>query len=417
MRIGCVDTSQQGNGFAMANTKPRVEPTDFRLIFAPKGFMLGAEEAEHLPILCEMDGTVSEVLVSYFGWSYSTNRVAVSSMRDEAIILREWWAFLANCRLCWDRADDDTMQSWRADMQSVPEAPGPRRIARKLDVVFTFYDNLPAILPLSEELATDKFPLRREFVTDNGPIRRREVRFNGRWHGTATYRWLYHKDAPRGRLARPTPHPQSVANVIAKLRTSPVDPVLGERNWIIGRVESEAGLRREEVSSLSIKGIEAALKLDGIALPPLPAEIQEQLPTRHLSLLDGYAYWEQGKRNVLKMLLNLKKDQRTGIHVRVLGKGNKERSVPFDVDLVRDLLDAVVWGARAEQIRRWAAKCGSYRPSDHIFLSDKTQRRLAPGSIGDLLVDTFKGLNIAGSGHRLRAFFGTHLAYRLWDEK
>ena len=51
-----------------------------------------------------------------------------------------------------------------------------------------------------------------------------------------------------------------------------------------------------------------------------------------------------------------------------------------------------------------------------MFLSFKTGMQMTAGAVSDLMKSAFNAVGIAGSGHRLRAYYATQLAIRLWSD-
>jgi hypothetical protein len=163
----------------------------------------------------------------------------------------------------------------------------------------------------------------------------------------------------------------------------------------------EAGLRKEGVRVVEPKDRDAARK----------SGWNSRLPG--LSALAG---WAEGWDTILSGLNHLERSHRTNIYVEILGKGDVVRQAPFPIDLVRDLLAIGIWGIRHSQITRWADGRAAFVPPPELFLSEKTGGPLSAGSIGDVVKDAFNACGIDGSGHRLRAYFATKLASRLWAE-
>jgi integrase len=100
-------------------------------------------------------------------------------------------------------------------------------------------------------------------------------------------------------------------------------------------------------------------------------------------------------------------------YVRVTGKGNVTRDAPFPIDLVRDLITIGIWDVRMRQLQRWSNTAPPPGPP-RMFLSEKTRKGLKTKPIGNLAKNAFNACKVEGSGHRLRAYFATNLAQRLW---
>lgn len=389
----------------------------YRLVMAAEDFRWRGKRAPGLPILCERDGSVCEPVSYYLGWSHWRARVRISSLQKQAYVLREWWTYLHSVGCAWDQVTDRTLSDWRESMKEGSQGRrveiSAQRIFDKCQVVFAFYDKVPAAMHLA-----------RKFVSQNGPITESElpvlslqgprVRWNPR------KRWALHEGTERNTIRRGTPDESLAKKVLTQLRNSAKHDSrqpwkaeeTNDRRWLLGRIMAEAGLRREEAARLTVGMIADAIKAAGIQsveCSPLEAE-------KLLTDLDAVVA-QQSQDAILRALeRHLLKEHRSNIWVIVKGKGRVIREVPFPIELIRDLLIFGVWGVRRSQIVRWAAETKSYRPPPQIFLSDKTRRGLSAGAVGNLMKVAFAACDSHLSGHRLRAFFATQHAKRLWHD-
>ncbi|RIW07344.1 site-specific integrase [Azospirillum brasilense] len=198
-------------------------------------------------------------------------------------------------------------------------------------------------------------------------------------------------------------------DILIRLRNRPPDKkqawrsdVLGERDWLIGRVMAEAGLRREEVAGLSIGQIQDALAIEGA---PLPSGRSLQ-------------HCAKAERDRLRRWIDedfAGRMQRETLSVIVAGKGAKSRNVPFPHDLIYDLLSWCIWGHRQTIVNTRHGRDAAYREPDTLFLAQDGQG-LRPETVGKYVKAAFSAAGSALSGHRLRALFLTRFALRLWTE-
>lgn len=411
--------------------KCKHDPEQYRLLFAPDDFKWSGENAHGLPIICESDGTICEPLLRFFGWSHRFKRVTISSMRDEAHVLREWKAYLDRRGLRWDRVNDQVLIDWREELKRERKAlldkwekapdenkkpMGEDRINRRLAVVFLFYDKAKASNLLKTDLVSTTGPLTCRAERAAPPPRRfsmapeRRVKMDYR-------EWACAESSGRDMTKRPIPDDSAVSNVLTYLRNSAENEVLGNRDWLIGRVEAEAGLRADEVAKLTPRALEVALATERIRIPTPEAIDEARKAGWNPSYkgLDAIAEWEPGRRAVLGGLDRLQRAGRLHIYVSVTGKGNVTRSAPFPIDLVRDLITIGIWDVRLGQLRRWRNTVSPPGPPQ-MFLSEKTKKGLEARAIGNLVKSAFSApeVKVEGSGHRLRAYFATRLAQRLW---
>ena len=111
-----------------------------------------------------------------------------------------------------------------------------------------------------------------------------------------------------------------------------------------------------------------------------------------------------------------RREPKTTLFIKVAGKGHL-RVAPFPIDLVADLLEVVVWGARRSQIRSLAAANTGYSAPTALFISSKTGKPLTAGSIGGIIAGAFSDLKLPGSAQRLRARAGVNYAVSLRSDK
>jgi len=382
----------------------------YGLQLAPPDFRWAGERAPGLPVITEPDGKVCEPTLRFFGWSLRYKRVRLSSMRDEGYILRGWFAYLDERRLPWDSVDDQVMIDYRERMREQGEAED-NRINRVLAVIFSFYDHAAEACLLQRDLVGLKGPI----TTRDGPSLASTFSMRPTKRPKVTAReWACAEPNKRDMTRRPTPDEGAVDAVLTHLRNAAEDTALGDRDWMIARVQSEAGLRAAEVADLTVGALQEALKAERIRVPePKPESMQDARQAGWNPLLkglDAVARWEPGRRTVMAGLDRLERAGREHVYVTVVGKGNKKRSAPFPLPLMRDLLTVAIWDVRAEQLRCWQLRTAPVQ----VFLSAKTRRPLSKNAIGNLVKAAFAAVEVEGSGHRLRARFATCYAERRW---
>lgn len=424
-----------------------ITPTDLELIFADEDFVWAGERYPGLPILCWPDGTICEPALAYFGHSAKTRRVRISSMVPEAYAIRDFFAFQATkkkvvipedvseneawkdvWKAVWEDVNDLTISEWREGFRAaqVSGKLSHAQVERKISSVFNFYKLLPEAMPFDEDGEAQKI-----FVGKNNA--RGKITFPistkmtlGRF-GKVHEVWSRADKIGKKQTRRPTPDEIQVKKILTFLRAkSDCEPsrrnhghvqhwaaVEAERNWLIGRCMVHGGLRGEEAAELSLTAIRNALELESIRLPNTTStKRQYRLPD-----LDKLSELEQDA--LLAALDVLEARHRTCLYVAINGKGKgdgKTRTAPFTIDLVRDLLAIGIWSVRSEQVADWSVRSPGYTAPDLIFLSAKSKAGLRPGTIGDLMKDAYNAVGVAGSGHRLRAYYATMMAIHLWDE-
>lgn len=404
----------------------------YLLIKAPKGFQWRGEPAEGLPLMSERDGSVCEPLVSYFGASLRFNRVETSSMYQEALILREWWAYLDAMERPWDDVSDQLLVDWRTSLKKKADAEvvgtdrlevdAHNRTVRKLEVVFGFY-----LLAGQNAYGVS----RRTFVGPRGPLTSAEKR-----DGSGDLVWALAKPRRTKIGQRPTPDELAVSRILTHLRSQrmeaageileqrkrgrPPNPAVSERDWLIGVAMVEGGLRADECARLDVKAIARGLKEAGINLPR-PDELSQSpaaVSLSHLHPLDAVAFSETARVHVLDQIEMQRRRYRRSIFVMVHGKGRKTRKVPLPIEYVTDLLRIGVWDIRRREIEAGTEKRKGARPDSAAFLpaGGGAIKGLTSGHIGDLMKGAFEATGVPGSGHRLRAWYATKTCARLFEE-
>ncbi|WP_454018123.1 hypothetical protein [Azospirillum sp. Marseille-Q6669] len=407
----------------------------YRLRLAPNDFKLRGQAAPGFAILHERTGEVC-IPVHYHLARMCRTGFARGSIVEEAKILREWWAALDVFGIAWWQANDDSLIRFYSDLQELAQSGrGERRggsatrIAHKCQVIFGFYNLVPTSVPLIllPSDIRDRIARGWTFVGPDPGLNGRsgpKCPFTERGgqpapsdpFGRARARkrrlktWEF--APPSGRsVRRPRGHVDDdlERDILMHLRNRPPDKkqawrsdVLGERDWLIGRVMAEAGLRRAEVAGLSISQIQDALTVEGAPLP------------RGRSLQNcSKAERDQLRRWIDEDFAGRK--QRETFSVIVTGKGAKTRNVPFPHDLLYDLLTWCIWGHRQTIVNTCHGRDVAYCEPDTLFLTHDGQG-LMPETVGKYVKAAFSAAGSPLSGHRLRALFLTRLALRLWTE-
>ena len=399
-------------------------PAEFRIGRTGAGFRWEGEGWPGLPLLFLPDGRLFEPILLHFAFKAATGRARPSSMRPECYALREYLAWLHWRGLDWRGATDRTLREWRGwqkDSRAAspgaarPRPPSDTQIQRKLAAVFGFYLSAPLAMQFGPG-----FPGPGAFVGERGsglPITSKEVAAvlpDGR--RVARTVWADAGRATRDGVRRDAPTPALVARVLASIRGRAVSAgsarseaavLLAERDWLMARCAAEAGLRADEIASMSIQSLARALAGDG-AWPTGRRWTDD-------SALPDLSKDAVRRATLLRELRSLARHGRTAIGVKVTCKG-VERLAPFPIALVEDLLEIGVWTVRAAMMP--AGGNGGGRPVvSEVFLSARTGQALVAGSVSDVLKGGFDAAGVLGSGHRLRAAFSVALALRLVEER
>jgi integrase len=305
------------------------------------------------------------------------------------------------------------MRAFREDHKSRIENDDiqPNSVERKLRTVYTFYRLMDLAIPLnenSEERATMVAPteLVRHFPITTAKV---ESRF-----GKASLVWSDSEFQEGANAKRPTPDMDQVAEILTALRSrhdrmATADPgyvptaesrVVAERDWLMARAQAEAGLRAMEVVRFRVQDVWETFRDEGLVLGSGPE-----------SLISADDETKQRIRDHLNVL----QQRRRHTYVRVTGKRRKVRYAAMSVDFLRDLVEIGVWNVHRYFSDKLQQSGANHFP-DEIFLSTETYEPLKEKSVGKIMKQAFKEAGVPGSGHRLRAHYGTFLAASLWED-
>lgn len=393
-------------------------PNDFVMDRTPQGYQWRQEDMSEIPRIRQPDGTIFEPFLRYFAYGWLNKRFkAKTSMEPDSYSLREYLCHATNLGLDWVAAGaDDVLRSFRnsfADRVKDGELSSAQ-VELKLHHVFNFYMTIREAMPF-----INGTPMLR-FVGKLGgiaPITSRQVGGKAHWSG-----W---NKIDRRPAKRPTPNVDDVERILEHLRTAAMVPLDGtwkqslrvfaaERNWLVACCAVRAGLRRKETASLSLRKIAEALgKLKIIEMP-----VGRWRSSVQANPLNEAVYDLRLRANIIAGIETYAARGYTTLCLDVQTKGKPERSVEFPLDLVLDLLEIGVWQVRKSLFERWTSEGKTDLDHDAIFLSStRDGKRLTIKSVGDIVKDAFNNLLVAGSGHRLRAYYFTEMAWLLWNQE
>ncbi|MGO8594579.1 site-specific integrase [Rhizobium ruizarguesonis] len=392
---------------------------ELELDFTGPDFRWHGEEMAGVPMLVWVDGRVFEPTLCYFCYSCEIDRVAVSSMASEAYSLREWFSFLVSRGISWDCPSDRLLSDFRQNQQPLVKARhiSSNQVEKKIQRIYEFYRLLPSatryFAPFARVMGDpgqSGFPLTSKMRIDR--------------KGRIYHVWLRAKRHRKRRVRRPIPDAKEVKAVENLLRSGEEEINLTEerwdrrrsllkreRDWLMVRCIVGAGLRISEVTNLSVAMIAAALRAEGI-LRDFSTGLNDG------ELLADAAYDTAAQDLILARLESFRASGRQYLDVTMVRKPEKTCSVPFEVELVRQLLVVGIWSVRKAQLDKLTEHPEDpVEETDYVFLSFKAiNSPLNSGSLGDLIKQAFNALGIRGSAHRLRAYYATTLALKLWSE-
>lgn len=395
----------------------RYIPTDFRMSKTPRGLLWQSEDMADIPVIMNPDGSIFEPSLRYFayGWLQKTFK-SKGSMGPDSYSIRDYLCHLWNSGVDWIYGGRDEMfRSFRNSfLERVKEGElASAQVELKLDHVFRFYHTIHKAMPF---LGGNPAP---QFVGDNeiSPITTRRVGETLRWSG-----W---NKVVRRTSRRPTPSFDDVERILEHLRAAAMEPLDGtweqslrvyaaERNWLVSCCQARAGLRRVEILNLSVRKVAEALSKHRI----ISMSTGRWRNDAHPNPLNDAVHDEVLRAQIITRIEGFAAQGNTTLNVDVYTKGGKERSVEFPLDLVLSLLEIGIWSVRKALFAHWEAQGKTNFDYDAIFLSSTGNGgRLGLKHIGGIIKNAFSELDIAGSGHRLRAYYLTEMAWLLWNQE
>lgn len=395
----------------------RYIPSDFQMDRTPAGFLWQSEDMSNIPLIRNPDGSIFEPFLRYFayGWLQKLFK-AKSSMEPDSYSLREYLCHLSNSGADWVSGGcDEMMRTFRNTFpERVKEGElAPAQVELKLDHIFQFYKTVDYAMPYLGHSRTPEFVGTDEIA----PITERRVGEKLRWSG-----W---NKVVRSASRRSTPGFDDVERILEHLRANAMEPFDGrweqalrvfaaERNWLVTCCEVRAGLRRGETQSLSLRKIAEALSKHRI----VTMSIGRWRNDAHPNPLNDAVHDGALRAKIVAGIERFAAQGNTTLNVDVWAKGGRERSVEFPIDLVLSLLEIGIWRVRKSLFAHWEAEGNTALDFDAVFVSSTGNgARLGLKHIGDIVKDAFNELNIAGSGHRLRAYYLTEMAWLLWNQE
>lgn len=393
-------------------------PSDFIMDRTPEGFRWREEYMSGIPRIRMPDGSIFEPFLRYFAYGWLNKLFkAKSSMEPDAYSLREWLCHSTNLGVDWMMAGaDDLLRTFRNTFsERIKEGElSAAQVELKLNHIFKFYCNIRKAMPYAGGAPMPQFVGSAESST---PITSRLVGGRCRWSG-----WnKIERRAPN----RPTPNFNDVERILEHLRAAAMEPLDGtwqqalrvyaaERNWLVTCCEVKAGLRRGETANLSLRKIAEALAKLLIVKMPMGRWGSDVYPNPLNEAVHDLALRAEIVRGIERHAAR----GYTTLCVDVITKGGRERSVEFPLDLVLDLLEIGIWQVRKNLFEHWTAEGKTDLDHDAIFLSStRNGARLTLKSVGDIVKGAFNDLLVAGSGHRLRAYYLTEMAWLLWNQE
>lgn len=331
-----------------------------------------------LPVITHKDLGVLEPAASYFLELHTWGGQRHGSIRGRAYIIRIWCNFLLQKGCTWSTAREKHMREFVEETRS--SGFSENRLATRIRVLTDWYYFLAqqnigglAVRTFCAALTSDR---PEDFIIHPEP------RFKA-------------KRGPKNVNGdRPTPSDENLRKVLDAL-ASHDDEYISDRNFLIGFVAANTGLRAMGLRSLSISFLDSILA-------------DNRLIQRAESCV-WYVSHKENRDRLRAALIDLRETVSAPLFGEITEKRSVSRQVSFHPDTMLLLLNHI-WGTRH---RKLAQRFGGRSPND-LWVSTRTGRGLAFGVINNILkFEGFEKAGVAGSGHRLRAAFLTNTAVSL----
>lgn len=313
---------------------------------------------KNVPLLVGPDLKVVDVATDWFRY-LTTGNTAALTVNQYAYTLLNYWNFLVARNCQWAKSSDSVLKAWRNRDAAPTNARERRTINAKLSAVYRFYiwaQSNGYVAGIIGEPSVER--------NCSPPI---TIVRGGRAGSTVVSSHLLYRGG--GKKAKPVPTGAEMDDAFAQL-SNRKNPGVAERDVLMLRWASAAGLRRAELLSLSVK----------------------QLPSM---------------RKILELV-----DQGATYDITVVGKGDKRRTVPVDPELIVNTIDYV------ETWRREVLDASKpFVNVENIFVSHTTGRALNHAYVSQVLSSAFANSSRHLTGHRARARYITKTIAAFLDDE
>lgn len=340
------------------------------LLFTDESCEINGRFQPGLPLLLDGHRKVVQPASDWFRYLAVFLNYPVTTLRLYAEILLLFWNYVSYRKTDWTTVNDNVLIEWR-NYQEIQRGIKRRTINQRLSTILQFYWWAQG-RGYIEDVVAD--PNRGEDAPTPGiSIAIKPIRSRSGIHRSFTIRSpLLYKTTREPNVHTPTA--EEATNLHATLAKL-YGPTVAERNTLMLSWAEEAGLRRKEFASLTV----------------------DQIPD-----------WDE----IYELV---QKDSCKDIEL-IVTKGGHRRVVEIVPDLLvrtRNYIEE----DRADIVRRFKKKNGrGYKVPTAVFLSEKTGQAITLRAITNLLSGAFKGANVRGSGHRMRARYLTNLVQYYFEE-
>lgn len=367
------------------------------LMMLGRGFELNGVKLPGFPCPLGSKGGLLLPAIDYLTERAVYQRIDVKTVRQEAYVLREWFAFCEGRQRSWMEPDDAFLLSWRTDLEMSrvgtrmedPEAWSRNNL--KIGTIVRFYQLMQVFLHAFDS----------RIVGDPGRDGEAEaaltvVSSSGRTGiRPRTINRVRYGSRPELLIGRPTPRPEQVVEVLASAADRYTE-LASSTHYLMARCMAQAGLRAIGVSSMTVAAISHALLAEGIG---------DQRGGKPRALdLSAIAADPKGRAAVRRRVADLVARYRKHLFVKVTEKRKVTRNVAVPLALCTELLE-YIWDDRFRFVQRRTAGERTGGIGDEVFLSFKTGAAYTAGAISNILSEAFEMAGIPGSGHRLRAAY------------
>ncbi len=368
-----------------------------------RNFSLGGVSLPSFPCPLNSKGGLILPAVDYLTERAVYGRINISTIAQEAYILKDWFAFCESRQRSWKEPNDEFLKSWRTHLEH-------RRVGRRKEDREAWSRNnrmLSVVLRFYHVMQTDLHAFDLDVIGDPGRDGGAErpltatLSQDGKQGQAANRKGIVlhrvrYGNKPEILHNRPTPRPHQVKQILDKALDRPTD-FASSTHYLMARCAAQAGLRAIGVSSLTIDALSDALmseRQSARRIQPGPPDLD-----LHLASTD-----KELRASVLQDFAALERMHRKHVFVAVTEKRSVTRWVAMPLSLAKELVE-YVWDDRFRFLERRSPSSREQFSAREVFLSSKTARGFTKGAVSNLLKAAFRAAGVSGSGHRLRAAY------------
>ncbi len=333
------------------------------LIFTGENCVIENQAYSGIPLMLDSHNNIIEATSNWLRHLALVRRRAISSVRQFAYQLKQWWTFLEKNKINWDAVDDYTLVAWRDSY--LDNGYDKATVNSLVLTVFRFY------------LWAEK----KGYT--NGLIGEADITHNFRPNISVVV-----NTNEKGQTQYTTP-------LLIRTTAKPILPT--PTNDEITKIHEALAEMYGDNSDLLIRDSLILLWMEGTGLRRAEVLSLKTTDIPEWGTLESVEREDENEK------------------ITVVGKGDKKRMVFAGIDLLTQTREFIE-NERQTIVYRFRSKQSAiYKEPKNIFLSAKTGLQLTPDAVSQQFAKAFKKAGVKGSGHRVRARYLTNLVTGLLE--